>query len=161
MKNYQKEIVWFVALFLISTLLSLYMGIGFGSHSIDINLYETYFLVKSNLFFLICFLLVLYAVYLIRILIGRLENLIVNCIFLILNFLLTVPMVAGTLLQYKLAGETIYPPLSAVPIEVKGNELGNFFYLSMAISLVLIALEIFIARKTLIQYNLIRKNRQA
>ncbi len=149
MKNYQKEIVWFVVLCLISILLSFYMGIGFGSHSIDINLHDTYFLVKSNLFFFICCMLVFYPVYLVRILIGRLENLIANCIFLTLNFLLTLVMVFGTIFQYKLAGETIYPPLSAVPVEVKNGGLGNFFYISIAISLLVIALEIFIARKTL------------
>ncbi|RZK54633.1 MAG: hypothetical protein EOO91_15605 [Pedobacter sp.] len=86
---------------------------------------------------------------------GRLENLIVNCIFLILNFLLTVVMVFATIFQYKFSGETIYPPLSAVPSVASNNGLGIFFYISIAISLLLIALEIFIARKSLAKSRLI------
>ncbi len=148
MKNYQKELIWIFAI-LIASLLIFYFIDGIGNQALDINLHDTYFVVDWYIPFAILALIFMFPIYLTRIITANFENIISNCIFLVINFLVIILMSTITAFQYILAGRTIYPPLSSIPAKIESSEMRFGFYLCLGISLVLIVFELFVVYKTL------------
>ncbi|MEM6720605.1 MAG: hypothetical protein AAF611_14855 [Bacteroidota bacterium] len=64
-----------------------------GVTTIDVNVYDTYFVIESNLYLIFTLLFTFSITYLIRILVTRFENQIANYIYLISNGLFIVALV--------------------------------------------------------------------
>ncbi|MEL1255313.1 hypothetical protein AAEO57_16100 [Flavobacterium sp. DGU38] len=161
MKLLKKEIIWSVALLIISYFIY-NPDLSFNSNNkstIDINIHDTYFVIESlNILFLIIAVL-FFIVYSIRIIVSRLKNSIINGMFLFSNVLMII--VVGYIIQVtKLliveAGWTIYPPLSANIQIHEDNSMKNLFHIAIGIQIFLVITLILVAAKTAIN---IKKSR--
>lgn len=160
MKKSTKEIIWPLALLIISYLTYDPNLQFFNSEksTIDINIHDTYFIIESvNILFLIIALL-FFIVYSIRIVISRLKNITINGMFLFSNILMIIVMFYIIKVSRALiveVGWTIYPPLSAnIPIH-EDNSMKNILYTFIGIQIFLVITLIFVAAKTVI--NIKRK----
>lgn len=147
MKNKLKtEILYFLTA-IVLTLIAFHFVFGLTNfkteNSFDINIHDTYFVINKMdvlpYFSIAC----LYFFYAIRVMIQNDGNLIVTCIFIILNLILI--LISPPILSFVDSlsvdpGTTLYPPLSAVPpVEIEENIFNTIypFLYSIYITLVL------------------------
>lgn len=161
MKLLKKEIIWSVALLIISYFIY-NPDLSFNSNNkstIDINIHDTYFVIESiNILFLIITVL-FFIVYSIRLIISRLKNITINGMFLFSNTLMIIIM--SYLIKMLRAiivetGWTIYPPPSANIQIHEDNSMKNLFHIAIGIQIFLVITLILVAAKTAIN---IKKSR--
>ncbi|WP_163409669.1 hypothetical protein [Flavobacterium ajazii] len=155
MKILKKEIIWPVALLIISYLIY-NPDLSFNSNNkstIDINIHDTYFVIESlNILFLIIAVL-FFIVYLVRTIASRLKNNIINGMFLFSNILMIIVVayiIKITRLLIVEAGWTIYPPPSANIQIHEDNSMKNIFRIAIGIQIFLVITLILVAVKTAI-----------
>ena len=154
MKKSIKEIIWPVALLIISCLIydpSLQFFSSNKQSTIDINIHDTYFVIESlNILFLIIALL-FFIVYSIRMIISRLKNTTINGMFLLSNVVMII-VISYIIQVVKLlidqAGWTIYPPPSANIHIPEDNSMRNILYTCIGIQILLVTTLILVAIKT-------------
>ena len=156
MKRLTKEIIWPLVLLIISYLIydsNLQFFNSKEKSTIDINIYDTYFIIESvNILFLIISLL-FFIVYSIRIVISRLKNITINGMFLFSNLLMIIVMsyminISSVLIAD--AGWTIYPPPSSNIQIHEDNSMKNILYICIGIQIFLVITLILVAAKTVI-----------
>ena len=122
-----KEFLWLAgtlsAVFVLSIVLFGFEGFSTNT-SLDINLYDTYYVVPNQHFVSLISVLCFFAVYLVRGFIGKFKNAVVNVVLMISTILMIVVLMGiytyvETLIQQ--SGWTIYPPLSTLAIEPEVN----------------------------------------
>lgn len=163
MKEFKKEIIWIIVLLIISYLIwhpNLPFNFSDFTSTIDINVHDTYFVVESANILILIIGIVFYFTYLIRMLLKRLKNLIINGIFLLSNLLMII-IVTSCIMIVKmimiLPGTTIYPPLSSQPQVHQGNGFENLYLFFLSVLIVYILTFILVIIKTLIA---LRNNRR-
>ncbi|PIF33275.1 hypothetical protein CLU81_3863 [Flavobacterium sp. 9] len=136
-------------------LVSFYFLFGI-SENVVINIKDTYYAIKPFTILIPFFISIFFFIYLVRVFIGKFNNLIANFIFLTFN-LLTIILFTYLLIyvnsQIELAGSIEYPPLSGGVVEVKGNNYQNFFYLLLFLQVILIILQSLLGIKTGMKYK--------
>lgn len=163
MKILRKEIVWIIASLIISCLIwHPFLPFNFSdfNSTVDINIYDTYFLIASLHIFFFIIANVFFIVYSIRMLISRLRNTIINGIFLFSNILMIIVMgylISVTKLLIVEAGWTIYPPLSANIQIHEDNGMKNIYYTFIGIEICLVIILILVTLKTVINIKRSRK----
>ncbi|RXM47524.1 hypothetical protein [Flavobacterium sp. YO12] len=154
MTKFYKETFWFLGTTIV-ILVSFYFLFGINENVV-INIKDTYYVIEPFTILIPLFISIFFFVYLVRVFIGKFNNLIANFIFLTFN-LLTIILFTYLLIfvnsQIELAGSIEYPPISGGVVEVKGNNYQNFFYLLLFFQMTLIVLQSFLGIKTGMKYK--------
>jgi len=117
----------------------------------DINIYDTYFVIESSNILLLTIFTFLFLAYLIKAFYFKLKNILVNCYFLISNILFIIAVSYIIFLINSIVereGQTIYPPLSAESVTHEGNGFEKILYILIGFQILLVILEVFVAKKT-------------
>jgi len=131
-------------------ILLLYYGIhGFptdietlkGVSTIDVNFYDTYFVIESKLYLIFTLLFTFSITYLVRILITRFENRIANYIYVITNGLFIVALVYGIRFF-----NTMLRDFQEAAIQIN-QVFYNFFYFTTALFIFSVIFEIYVLFK--------------
>jgi len=155
MKIVRKEIIWITILFIISYLLyNPYLIFNSSETStVDINIHDAYFVIESTNILILIIGLVFYFTYLVRMLLARFRNLIINGVFLLSNLLMII-IISSCIQIVKmimiLPGTTIYPPLSSKPKVYQGNGFENLYLFFISLLIVFIVTFILVLIKTFI-----------
>lgn len=136
-------------------LVSFYFLFGINENFV-INIKDTYYAIEPFTILIPFFISIFFFIYLVRVFIGKFNNLIANFIFLTFN-LLTIILFTYLLIyvnsQIELSGSIEYPPLSGGAVEVQGNNYQNFFYLLLFLQVMLIVLQSLLGIKTGMKYK--------
>jgi len=153
MKTSTKEIILPIVLLIVSYLIwNQYLQFFKSTENttIDINIYDTYFVIEATNILILFISLVFLIVYLVRILISRFRNIIINSVFLLSN--LTMIVIVSFVLQLLKTtikpGWTIYPPLSANLEIDQTNGFEKVFHFLIGIQIFLTITIILAAVKT-------------
>ncbi|WP_452219625.1 hypothetical protein [Lacinutrix salivirga] len=154
-----KELLWLIGM---SLLVMLINGLSFGvdlftpKSVTNINIHDTYLVIANVHLACVISTLIIFGVYLIRIIVNKFKNLTVSIIFMsatiVLILILTdINSILDSLIQ-QTSGWTIYPPLSAGEIEPENlpqkNDFSMFSTIINILQLVLLILLAFSGFKT-------------
>ena len=151
MRQSQRELAYLL-LTILACLIPYFIFSRFAglNSSIDINFHDSYFIFKSLHLIIIYLIFFTFIVYLIRIISIRFSSVISNCIFILSNLLVIGLMVFVLTLSYQLAGKTLYPPLSAIPVEIRSSpDLGSSWYIILIFTIALMLFEVWVIKLTL------------
>ncbi len=119
--------------------------------TLDINVHDTYYVIANASYLLIPLLIILlFIIYLIRMLRSNYNSKVVNILFIVIGFLSLYFLIDTMIIFQDLTifpGSTIYPPLSGVNESIEGNA---FYYIARVIEVFIffvIILMIFCAYK--------------
>lgn len=155
MKQSLRELAY-ITVTILSSLITYFMFLGFAglNSSIDINFHDTYFIFKPLYLIFIYLIFFTFIIYLIRIISIRFSSIISNCIFMLSNLLVIGCLVFGLIFSYQLGNKSLYPPLSAMPAEIKSsNDLGNSWYIMLSLAIALILFEMWVIKLTIKRIN--------
>lgn len=155
MKQSLRELVYIIVTILVC-LITYFLFLRFAglNGSIDINFHDTYVIFKSHHLIFIYLILFTFIVYVIRIITIRFSSIISNCIFMLSNLLIIGSLIFCLIFSYQLAGRTLYPPLSAIPAQIKNTSyLGISWYMMLAFTIALILFEVWVIKLTLKRIN--------
>jgi len=151
MKQSLREFAY-ITVTILACLITYFMFLGFAglNSSIDINFHDTYFIFQSLQLIFIYLIFFTFIVYLIRVITIKFSSIVSNCIFMLSNILVISSLVFGLMFSYQLAGRTLYPPLSAVPVEINSSSgLGSSWYIMLCLCIALILLEVWVLKLTI------------
>ena len=122
----------------------------------DINLHDTYYVIPTIHLFILITSLILFSVYLIRMLRRNFKNLTANLIFIISD--ITLILIFTFLISLvnsirEIPGSTEYAPLNGGIVENAGNGWNNAYYILLIIQLILIILLTISGIKTGLNYK--------
>ncbi|UKM66148.1 hypothetical protein GSB9_02727 [Flavobacteriaceae bacterium GSB9] len=155
----KKETFWLIGTitFLLILIIGLFGIDGLKSDAVtDINVHGTYYVIANIHLIVLIITLILFGVYLIRMLRRNFKNLTANLIFmisdisLILIFTFLISLVNSI---REIPGSTEYPPLSGGIMENAGNGWNNVYYILLIIQLILIILLTISGIKTGLNYK--------
>lgn len=152
----KKELLWLLGIIVAATTLTItvFGTEDFFSSTLDINIHDTYYVIESiNAFLCVCALLI-FVVYLPRLLLGKFKSRFANMAFLLANayliflftFFITIAAAFNTT-YYPEGGHTLYPPTDTMAGEATGQGIALRSIL-MVIQLVLIVIFGYIAYKS-------------
>lgn len=128
-KNILKEFSWLVGLAVVTIAISYFvLKVSVFDSSVDINFHDIYFVVAAPHVFIVLFVMLAYPVYAVRLLRGKLQNMQVNLVFLVLNLILIALIFVIAYLNYWLGRQTVNPPLSALSTPRSSSEPSGFFH---------------------------------
>ena len=122
----------------------------------DINVHATYYVIPTIHLFILITSLILFSVYLIRMLRRNFKNLTANLIFIISD--ITLILIFTFLISLvnsirEIPGSTEYAPLNGGIVENAGNGWNNAYYILLIIQLILIILLTISGIKTGLNYK--------
>lgn len=85
MNKYLKEVIWFCIPLLLAALFLLLPIVNVHGNTIDIGIYDSYFVMDISIFFTACLIITGFIIYFIRTLILKYNNTICNIILLVFN----------------------------------------------------------------------------
>ena len=160
MKQKTKEVIWVVALLIISCLIwNIFTNnSAIQDSTVAINIADTYFVIEKVYLLFIIVPAVFYFIYLIRILSFKFRNLIANNVFLVFNFLLLVIMfyilqAVSTLATNTVS--TINSSQTAASLMSPGTQYYNLLCVGIVTSVCLIFTLLFVTIKAL---SIVKKN---
>ena len=124
--------------------------------TIDISVYDTYYVIEKSFLIIPMTTLAFFGVYLIRMLGGNFKNITVNLIFMISNMALILIFTFLISLVNNLReipSTTVYPPLSGGIVENSGNGWNYVYYSLLVIQFILIILLTISGLKTGMNYK--------
>lgn len=154
---WKKEIIWILILLI---LVGSFIGWGFAVSDndtvLDINIHDTYFVIKYSEISIVLGILIFWIACLIRMLYYRINNVIGNIVFLIANscqILIFIYLLTFLNALIQMTAVTDYPPLSA-PDEIHSDKLPKTLFNVTAIIIIVLGIfELFILYYTLRNYK--------
>lgn len=114
MNKYLKEVIWFCITLLLASLFLLLPIVNVHGNTIDIGIYDSYFVMDISIFFTACLIITAFIIYFIRTLILKYNNTICNIIFLVFNSAIIYVFTKLILFNNTVnGGWSIHPPVSA------------------------------------------------
>ena len=120
-KTLLTELSWLIGIFILSIISQYALSqLATGNNAFDINLHDTYFVVKPTTYYFTDFVFVGFIVYLIRSIFALYKMPAIKLLLMLFNVLLIfylIPLAFQTtaFIKPNFNGWTIYPPLSALP----------------------------------------------